>query len=278
MADALRHVHETNVPHGVVQTLSPLVRRVTAPNPGAFTYHGTGTFIVGHGSVAVIDPGPELDEHLAALLGTLAGERIEHILITHSHIDHRPLASALAAATGAQVHAWKPGAGEAGLAEGGAVKGDGWTLEAIETPGHAHDHLCFALLEEDTVFTGDHVMGWSTTVIPGAPEGDLADYMRSLDHLRARPERRYRPTHGPDIPDGPGYVAALTAHRLKREAMVLEQLAKGPSAIPDLVPPIYGALDSRLIGAAGATLHAHLIKLAHEGQVIETGGVWSLVG
>jgi glyoxylase-like metal-dependent hydrolase (beta-lactamase superfamily II) len=152
------------------------------------------------------------------------------------------------------------------------------TLEAIETPGHAHDHLCFALREEDTVFTGDHVMGWSTTVIPGSPEGNLGHYMASLDHLRAHSGRRYRPTHGPDIPDGPAYVTALVAHREKREAMVLKVLAKGPAAIPDLVSRIYGGLDPRLVGAAGATLHAHLLKLAHEEQVVENNGIWSLLG
>jgi glyoxylase-like metal-dependent hydrolase (beta-lactamase superfamily II) len=290
MADEIDFNRDLAVEYGSVQAMSPLVRRVTAENPSAFTFKGTGTYLVGRDEVAVIDPGPQLPGHLAALLRALDGATVSHILVTHTHVDHSPLAAALKAATGAPVFGFGPhpahgSAGELGgdrdfvpdarLDDGDVVTGRGWTLEAIHTPGHASNHLCFALREEACVFTGDHVMGWSTTVV-SPPDGDMAAYMASLDKLRQRPEQLYIPSHGPEVTDGPGFTRALLGHRRQREAAILRRLGSGPGSVPDLVAQIYRDLDPRLFVAAGRSVMAHLIKLEAEGKVVGEGALYRL--
>ena len=288
MADEIDFNKDLPLEYGAVQTLSPLVRRITADNPSPYTFKGTGTYLIGRDTVAVIDPGPLQDDHLAALLRALDGLTVSHILVTHTHIDHSPLAAGLKAATGAPVLAYGPHPshgteGELGgdrgfapdlrLADGDVVTGPGWTLEAIHTPGHASNHLCFALREEESVFTGDHVMGWSTTVV-SPPDGDMAAYMASLDKLRRRAEKLYIPSHGPEVADGPGFTRALLGHRRQREAAILRRLEAGPAAIPEIVAQIYRDLDPRLVAAAGRSVMAHLIKLEAESKVLREGALF----
>ena len=276
-------VREIQFRYGEPDQVSPLIRRVIADNPGPFTFTGTGTYIVGRGEVAVIDPGPEDPKHLAALQRALDGETVTAILITHTHLDHSALAAALAQATGAPVHGLPaPRAPEAVIrldeghdhafhpdrlvADGERISGPGWTLEAIATPGHASNHLCYALAEEDALFSGDHVMGWSTTVV-SPPDGDMADYLDSLDKLARRGFATLWPTHGPPVRDVEPFLAAYREHRLHREAQILDQLARGPARIADMVREIYADIDPRLHPAAAHSMLAHLIKLAREGRV-----------
>jgi len=268
--------------------VSPLIRRVVADNPGPFTYTGTGTYIVGRGEAAVIDPGPDLPEHLDALRRATEGERITAIVLTHTHLDHSPLARPLAEATGAVI--WglpAPGAADTivrldegqdhgfapdrVVADGARVAGDGWTLEAIATPGHASNHVCWALLEENALFSGDHVMGWSTTVV-SPPDGDMGDYYASLDKVAARGFSKLWPTHGPPVEDVAPFLAAYKAHRLARQAQILDQVGQGRGRIREMVPVIYADVDSRLHPAAAQSVLAHLIHLERSGQVISDGG------
>ena len=277
--------------YAVLETLSPLVRRVVARNPSPFTFKGTATFIVGRGRVAVVDPGPDLPEHIAALLTALRGESVEGILVTHTHRDHSPAAAAVKAATGAVTYGYGPhGSGSRGdsgrapsgpaveeggdlafvpdvrMAEGDALSGPGWRMTAVHTPGHTSNHLCFALAEERILFSGDHVMGWSTSVI-APPDGDMAAYMRSLEKLLAREDALYMPTHGPAIPDPKAHVQAFIAHRKARRAAILRHLAQGKHSIPELVAAIYVGLPENLRAAAGRSVLAHLIELSAAGEV-----------
>ena len=269
--------------YGAAERLSPRIRRVLARNPGPFTDKGTGTYIVGHGTVAVIDPGPALPDHAAALLAALDGETVSHILVTNTHRDHSPAAAALGRATGAPTLAFgphgtppAPGGGEEGadhdfapdrlLRDGDVVEGPGWHLAAVHTPGHTSNHLCFALAEEKVLFSGDHVMGWSTTVV-APPDGDMARYVASLERLLSREDAVYWPTHGPAIRDPHPHVRGFIAHRRERKAAILRRLADGASDIPGLVAALYAGLDPRLAPAAGRSVHAHLIELMAEGQV-----------
>ena len=279
--------------YGVAETISPLVRRITARNPSAFTFKGTGTYVIGHGKVAVIDPGPDLAEHVDALLRALRGESVTHILITHTHTDHSPAAAAVKRATGARSFGYGPhGSGRAEdragvggkteeggdhafvpdvtMREGDSAEGPGWRLTAVETPGHTSNHLCFALAEEMTLFTGDHVMGWSTSVIT-PPDGDMAAYLRSLRKLLARADALYRPTHGPEIPEPHPHVQAFIAHRQEREAEILAALAAGDETIPAIVARVYVGLDPRLTAAAGRSVLAHLIECVERRQVLCDG-------
>jgi glyoxylase-like metal-dependent hydrolase (beta-lactamase superfamily II) len=277
--------------HGSAQIVSPLVRRVVAPNQGPFTAWGTGSYIIGADSVAVIDPGPERDDHLAALIAALTGKTVSHILVTHTHLDHSPLARALADETGAPVLAFGPhGSGrEAGLAgepveagadldfapdhrlaDGELVEGDGWTIEAVHTPGHTSNHLCFALREEQALFTGDHIMGWSTSII-SPPDGDMAKYMASLDKLLARGEKRLIPCHGPVIEDPQTFIRALIAHRQAREAKILAALQDGVAAVEAIVARVYTDVAAELHPAAARSTLAHLIHLIDQGLVCADG-------
>lgn len=269
--------------YGRPDQVSPLIRRIVAANPGPFTFKGTGTYVVGQGEVAVIDPGPELPEHLQAILDALQGERVSAILLTHTHLDHSPLAAPLARATGARTYglpappspdptvrldegqdrAFVP---DVPARDGLKVEGPGWSLEAITTPGHVSNHVCWALAEENALFSGDHVMGWSTTVI-SPPDGDMGDYYASLDKVAARGFSRLWPTHGPPVEDVAPFLAAYKAHRLARERQILEQLAAGRATIGEMVPVIYAEVDSRLHPAAAHSVLAHLIHLARSGAV-----------
>jgi len=274
---------------GVAETLSPLVRRVVAPNPGPFTFTGTNTFIVGRGDVAVIDPGPALKAHLSALEAALDGERISHILVTHTHADHSPLAKPLQARLGGIVGGAAPervsapvtGAAveeendigfvpDRTMADGDVIEGPGWTLEAITTPGHTQNHLCYALREEGTLFTGDHVMGWSTSVV-APPDGNMNAYLDSLEKVRLRNFATLRPAHGGPIGAPEPFLRAYAEHRLAREAQILEALKRGPATIQALVPELYKGVDRALHGAAALSVHAHLIRLTELGATRAEG-------
>ncbi|HWL47539.1 MAG TPA: MBL fold metallo-hydrolase, partial [Sphingomonadaceae bacterium] len=261
----------------VAETLHPVVRRLLAGNPSAFTYHGTQTYIVGRGEVAVIDPGPDLASHVEAILAATAGERIAHILCTHTHRDHSPATRPLKAATGARITGCAPlaldddgpradaafdgdYAPDRVLRDGESIAGPGWTLSAVATPGHTSNHLCFALPEAGALFTGDHVMGWATTVI-SPPDGDMAAYMASLDRLMVRDDAIYYPAHGDPVEKPQRFVRGLMGHRKQREGQILRQLAEGPQAIPALVARMYRGIDPRLHGAAGRSVLAHLLDL-----------------
>jgi len=274
--------------YGRLEPVSPGIRRIVAENPGPFTFYGTGTYVVGRGEVAVIDPGPAMPEHVAALLSQLGGETITHILITHTHIDHSPAAAALKAATGAATYGFGPhgkvgDTGESGadlefrpdrrLADGDSLGGATWRLEAVHTPGHASNHLCFAFPAERALFSGDHVMGWSTTVVT-PPDGDMAAYMRSLERLGARKDAIFWPTHGAPIRDPAAHLEELIAHRRARRAAVLAAVGERPSTPPEIVPGIYKDLDPRLVGAAAQSVLAHLIELEGEGFVRQEAGRW----
>ncbi len=277
-------VREIDPAYGRAVRVSPLVRRVTADNPGPFTYLGTGTYIVGHGEVAVIDPGPDLPEHLDALLAATRGERITAILTTHTHADHSPLSRPLAERTGAPVIYGRPDPAtvseeeanqadfrpDVEIADGQRVSGKGWTLEALFTPGHTSNHVCYALLEENTLFSGDHVMGWSTTVV-SPPDGDMTDYYASLSKVEARGFDTLIPTHGPPITAVRPFLAAYRAHRLDRERQILAQLEQGHGLIREMVPLMYATVDVRLHPAASRSVLAHLIHLVRSGLVATDG-------
>ena len=287
MAVSIPYVREIDIAYGRRDQVSPLIRRVTANNPGPFTYMGTGTYIVGRGEVAVIDPGPRMDDHLEAILAAIPGERVSHILVTHHHLDHSPLARPLAEATGARVWgravARPPVADEVTLeagydqftpdipVTGGEVfSGPGWTLEAIHTPGHTSNHICYALAEENALFSGDHIMGWSTTVIT-PPDGDMGDYLRSLDKVRGRGFATLWPTHGPPVREVDPFVGAYIDHRRDRERQILGRLAAGDRRIKAMVPTIYAGVDPRLHAPAAHSVLAQMIELVKSGQV-ETDG------
>ncbi len=279
--------------YGKLVARSPLVRRLLAPNPSAFSYTGTGTFVVGHGTVAVIDPGPDDPDHIAALIATLAGETVSHIVITHTHMDHSPAAPALQAATGAMIVGCAPlvlsddgpradagfdatYAPDAVLADGDSVAGPGWTLTAVATPGHTSNHLCFALAEEKALFSGDHVMGWSTTVV-APPDGDMAAYMASLRKLLDRDDAIYHPTHGEPVTEPQRFVRGLITHRKQRENQIVRLLGEGTTAIPAMVAMMYAMVDKRLHPAAERSVLAHLIDLQAQGRAMPTNAGWQLV-
>jgi len=275
-----------------VEQVHPLVRRLLAPNPSPFTYTGTQTYIVGAGAVAVIDPGPDLAEHVDAILAATRGERIAAILCTHTHRDHSPASRPLAAATGAPITGCAPLAldddgprADAAfdfdyrpdriLADGETLAEDGWTLRAVATPGHTSNHLCFALGESGALFTGDHVMGWSTTVV-SPPDGDMTLYMESLELLLGRDDRVYFPAHGPAVDDPHAHVRALIDHRHLRERQILQSLAEGEGRIPAMVESMYADIDPRLFPAAGRSVLAHLIDLERRRRVHAEDGRWVL--
>lgn len=279
------------LPPGEVEQVAPGIRRILCGNPGPFTWRGTNTWLIGGGSsVAVLDPGPVDEAHLAAILNATRGERISHILVSHTHRDHSPGVAALQAATGAASHGFGPHmtppeqGGEGGdhafrpdeaIADDATVSGGDWSLRAIHTPGHCANHLCFALEGSGILFSADHVMSWSTSVV-SPPDGDMAAYMRSLARLAERDDRLFLPGHGPALPNPGTFMAALAAHRREREAMVLDALRAARRATAQaLVPPVYGpALDPRLVPAAARSLLAHLIKLESEGAARRDGEMW----
>ena len=275
-----------------VQSLSPLVRRLVANNGGPFTFTGTCSYIVGHGEVAVIDPGPADASHIAALMAALRGETVRHILVTHTHRDHAPGAALLKAATGAEVvgcprrphRATDPShpaldaafdlryAPDRVLAEGDAVAGPGYRLIAVETPGHSSDHLAFALPDENALFSGDHVMAWSTTIV-APPDGSMRDYMASLKKLLGRSDAIYWPGHGGPVRNPRTFVNALMVHRQWREAAIQRRVAAGDATIPAVVASVYRDLAPSLRGAAGLSVLAHLIDLVERGELTADGPV-----
>jgi glyoxylase-like metal-dependent hydrolase (beta-lactamase superfamily II) len=294
---------------GRVDVIGPGIRRVLAPNPGPFTFLGTGTYIVGEGRhVAVIDPGPKDDAHINALVDALAGETVSHIFVTHTHADHSPAARPLQERVGGTIVGCAPHPAEdmaayaryvekkktrpgdpastdestsedhteepfdaehvadTQLFDGEVVSTPGWTLEAVATPGHIANHLCFAFREANTLFSGDHVMAWSTSVV-SPPAGDLVDYLASLNKVLRRSESTYWPTHGPAVTDPQTFVTGLIEHRHHRTAQVLAQLATGPKTIPQLVTEMYLGLDDRLVKAAGRSVLSHLLALRKDSKV-----------
>jgi glyoxylase-like metal-dependent hydrolase (beta-lactamase superfamily II) len=277
---------------GVVKEIAPMVRAICVGNAGPFTFKGTVTYIVGRGKVAVIDPGPDDERHVGALLDALRGETVSHIVITHTHRDDSPAAAALKTATGAPTcgeglhRASRPlhigeinpldAAGDMDfrpdltLADGDLISGAGWTLEAVATPGHCANHMAYALKETNTLFSGDHVMGWSTSIV-APPDGAMSDYMASLYKIAKRPEELYFPGHGSMIREAPRFVQSYIRHRLGREESILHRLAKGAADIPTLVRAIYIGIDPRLIGAAGLSVLAHLEDLVARGRVLTEG-------
>lgn len=282
----------TEAPTGAAQAIDALVTRVLAPNPSPYTFTGTQTYLVGTTDLAVIDPGPDEPAHIAALLAAIAGRPVRAILCTHTHRDHSPAAPALNAATGAPVIGCAPltlddsgpradaafdrdYAPDRVLADGETVSGEGWTLTAVATPGHTSNHLCFALGETGALFTGDHVMGWSTTVV-APPDGDMAAYMASLDKLMARADCVYYPAHGAEIARPQRFVRSLIGHRRQREGQILRLLREDVHEVPAMVARMYVGLDPRLIGAAGRSVLAHLIDLRVRGLVTEEGEAWKI--
>lgn len=280
-------VREMTFAHGEVQQVSPLIRRVVANNPGPFTYLGTGVYIIGRGEVAVIDPGPPIDAHFDALKSAVAGERITHVFTTHTHLDHSPLAHPLARWAGARVYGRPDPAashldvsleedGEAGFApdilvnDGDIFTGPGWTLEAVQTPGHMSNHVCYALREENALFSGDHIMGWSTTVI-SPPDGNMGDYYRSLARVRDRNFSTLWPTHGPPVTDVNPFIDAYLAHRRAREDAILARLSAGDTLIPEMVKIIYKDVDVRLHAPAAHSVLAHMIHLVEAGRAKANG-------
>ena len=290
-------------PTGLSEQCEPLVRRVLAPNPSHYTFTGTQTYLVGAGDeVAVIDPGPaDVDDpqhfdtyakgHVEAILAAIGPARLTAILCTHTHRDHSPASRALKAATGAPIVGCAPlsmlddgpradaafdpdYAPDRVLIDGERIAGQGWTIEAVHTPGHTSNHLCYALLESGALFTGDHVMAWSTSVV-SPPDGDMSAYMASLQKLHDRDDRVYYPAHGPAVEKPRQLVRGMMGHRRQREAQILRLLDQGPHSIGQMVPVMYKGLDPRLNGAAGRSVLAHLLDLKQRGLVGEEGETWS---
>ncbi len=277
---------------GIVEEVRPGVRRVLCDNPSPFTFTGTVSYIVGQGNVAIIDPGPENEAHAQALLDAVRGETVTHILVTHTHRDHSPNTARIKQATGATVYAEGPHrasrprfesekhnpesgadrdfAPDVTVSHGDIIEGAGWRLEAVPTPGHTANHLAFAWPERRFSFVGDHVMGWSTSIV-APPDGSMIDYMDSLDRLAAREEDLYFSGHGAEISEGRRYVRFLIRHRKAREASILHRLAKGETDIPTMVRAIYIGIDPRLTTAAGYSVLAHLEDLVARGVVATDG-------
>jgi glyoxylase-like metal-dependent hydrolase (beta-lactamase superfamily II) len=293
MSDDIPFDRSFDAAAGEMRQVSPLVRRIVAPNPGPFTFTGTCTYVVGRGRVAVIDPGPQSAEHLAALRDALAGETVTHIVVTHTHRDHSPGARALAAATGAPIVGCGPhrssrpapkdgpapldSSGDAEhrpdqeLADGDELAGDGWTLTAVATPGHTANHLAFALAEENALFSGDHVMAWSTTVV-APPDGAMGPYMASLAKLGQRGEQIYWPGHGGPVVNPDRFVRALVTHRRQREASILDRVTAGEGDVRAIVARLYEGLNPALHGGAAMSVLAHLEDMAERGIVRPEGG------
>jgi glyoxylase-like metal-dependent hydrolase (beta-lactamase superfamily II) len=291
---AIPFIRTLDAPYEDPVSLSPLVARVLANNPGPFTFKGTGVYIIGKGEVAIIDPGPDMPDHLAALRRAIAGKTVSHILVTHTHIDHSPAAAALKEWTGAPTYAFGPhGSGKAEegvqveeggdrdfvpdirVSDGQVLHGNGFTVECVYTPGHTSNHMCFALKEEKALFTGDHIMGWSTTVVT-PPDGDMAQYMASVKKLIARDDEILYPTHGAPVRDPKPFLRAYLEHRIARENQILDCLGAGVTTISEMVVRLYADVDKRLHPAASRSVLAHLIQLSNEGRVTRDGENYAL--
>lgn len=280
-----------DMPTGLIQRLSPLVGRVLAPNPSAFTYTGTQTYVVGDQDVAVIDPGPAEEPHLDALIAAIAGRPVRAILCTHTHRDHSPAAAPLAERTGAPIIGCAPltldddgpradaafdphYAPDHVLSDGEQLNGKGWTLQALATPGHTSNHLCYALTQERALFTGDHIMGWSTTIV-SPPDGDMADYMRSMQLLVDRDDLVYYPAHGDAVNNPQRLARGMMGHRKNREGQILRHVgALGGASIAEMVAAMYKGVDTRLHPAAARSVLAHLIDLEARGLARNRSDRW----
>ncbi|MCB1470640.1 MAG: MBL fold metallo-hydrolase [Rhizobiaceae bacterium] len=278
--------------HGEAVGISHNIVRVTCPNPGPFTFHGTNSYILGNRSVAVIDPGPMDESHLQALLQAINKRDVSHIIVTHTHVDHSPLARRLKQITGAPILAEGPHRpardlhlGETNVLDASAdrefepdrnlrhgerVEGDGFALEAVFTPGHTENHMAFALVDEDLLFSGDHVMAWATSIV-APPDGSMQNYMASLQTLMERGESRYLPGHGGQLNNAREFVRALRAHRIMRESAILARIRAGDRTIPELVKVIYRDTDPRLHGAAALSVLAHIEDLMEKGRIASNG-------
>jgi glyoxylase-like metal-dependent hydrolase (beta-lactamase superfamily II) len=280
--------------HGEAVAVAPSVMRLTVNNPSPFTFHGTNSYIVGRDTLAIIDPGPEDEAHFQALIKAAAGRPVSHILISHTHRDHSPLARRLKQATGAAIVAEGPHrparplrTGETNpldasadtellpdleLADGQAISGDGWTLEGVFTPGHTANHMCFSLQGTGILFSADHVMAWSTSIV-APPDGAMSDYMASLDKLLGRSDRLYLPGHGGPVASPAQFVRGLKAHRKMRERAIIERLRAGDRTIPEMVKTIYRNTDPRLHGAAALSVLAHIEDLVGRGEAAAEGEI-----
>jgi glyoxylase-like metal-dependent hydrolase (beta-lactamase superfamily II) len=285
--------------HGVLEDVAPGIRRIVAANPGPYTFRGTGTYVLGRGEVAIIDPGPNDERHIDMLVRQLRGETITHVLVTHTHPDHSPGCAPLRAHTTASTFGFGPHPASEGevnssseesgdrtftpdgvLRHGDFVSGTGWRAEAVHTPGHISNHLCFrvelsAAPNERVLFSGDHVMGWSTSVI-SPPHGDLRNYLESLALLKGARDARYWPTHGTAITKPDEFVESLIAHRHQRSAQIIEALRTEPRSIESIVERLYVGLDPRLVKAAGRSVLAHLVELQRQGHVVAASDTYSL--
>ncbi len=278
-----------DAPYAKLDQLEPGIARVLAHNPSAFTYYGTQTYLLGTNEIAVIDPGPNLAEHLNALEAAIGGRRLVAIMCTHTHRDHSPAARPLAERMGAPIIGCAPlsletvgpradaafdgdYAADRVLGHGESIEIDGEAIVAVATPGHTSNHLCFAY--RGALFSGDHVMGWSTTVVV-PPDGDMAAYMASLDKLRQRDDRIYYPAHGPAVENPEQYVRHLMGHRMQREKQILRLVGDRPRDIPDIVANAYPGLDPRLVPAAGGSVYAHLLDLQRRGLVEQRDERWT---
>lgn len=275
---------EMDFSYGTIQQVSPMIRRVVCPNPSPFTFYGTGTYIIGHGSVAVVDPGPALHEHVDAIMRGLGEESVSHVVVTHTHLDHSPGCGLLQQRVDAKTYGFGPhprtGSDARGVEEGvdhefspdvsvrhgEVIEGERWSLECVHTPGHTSNHMCYQLREERALLSGDHVMGWSTSVIV-PPDGDMGAYMKSLELLLTRDDRIFWPTHGPPVADPHKHVRAFIAHRKMREAAILRQLHDGRHNIADMLGVLYPVLAAPLQKAAALSTLATLIDLQQRGIV-----------
>jgi glyoxylase-like metal-dependent hydrolase (beta-lactamase superfamily II) len=283
--------------YGNCDKISPLIRRIIANNPGPFTFTGTGTYIIGKENLAIIDPGPIDQNHFDAIIKSTKGQTITHILLTHNHNDHSPLAKKIKEETGAKIYfknlsndiqtedQFEEGydkdiEGDIELSDGDIIETNEWTVEAIHTPGHTSNHICYSLAEEDVLFSGDHVMGWSTTVIV-PPDGDMNDYINSLKKLLKRSENNFYPTHGPIIERPKELVAKYIEHRMEREKQITEAIKLGNKKIPDMVKIIYKDVDISLHPAAAMSTLAHLIRMKENNEIDVSGnnlnGTYELV-
>ncbi len=292
MADEIPFRKEMNFEYGVPSELYPGVVRLVANNPGPFTFKGTNTYLLGQGqSVALIDPGPEDAAHLDAIMRATRGKRIASIIITHTHRDHIDGLPRLKAETGAKVYGYgrkarnpgakvaSPAGGEANdedfvpdvaLADGSRFEGEGFALTALHTPGHAPDHLCFAIEGTGILLSGDHVMGWNTSVV-APPDGNMVAYMNSLDKLMGRNDTVFLPGHGGRIEQPQRVVKAFIVHRRMREQAILDCIKGGATTIAAVVEAVYRGLDPRLVRAASLSVAAHVESLVERGLVSASG-------
>lgn len=300
MTSEIPFIRDFDFEYEKIERLSPMIRRVVANNPNFFTFYGTNTYVLGNGEVAIIDPGPAIKDHIDAITEGLEGEVITHILITHTHLDHWPAYKSLQTAYGAKTYGYHLEKNhhlnrnqtsmeakilsnqerfditgftpDISLGHGDVINGNGWSVECVFTPGHASNHMCYQLREEKTLFTGDHIMGWSTSVI-SPPSGNMEDYMNSLNLLLNRNDILYLPAHGPGIKNTKNYVQSFIEHREEREQQILDQLAKGINTIQEMVPNIYRDVPDFLHPAAERSVLAAMIYMKKKGIVTCNGEV-----